>query len=47
MMDISGNNNTIAVTYVSGRGHVGVKEVELLLDTSVVDLSSGFGEAAS
>ena len=43
---MSGNQNTVAVTYISGKGQVGVKEVDLLLDTSVVSDNQGFGEAA-
>ena len=35
-LHLSGTQNTVAVTYISGKGQVGVKEVDLLLDTSVV-----------
>lgn len=47
LLHLSGNQNTVAVIYVSGKGQVGVKEVELLLDTSVVSDSLGFGDAAA
>ena len=47
LLHLSGNQNTVAVTYLSGKGQVGVKEIELLLDTSVVSDSLGFGDAAA
>ena len=45
-LNLSGNQNTVAVTYISGKGQVGVKEVDLLLDTSVVSDNRGFGDVA-
>ena len=48
MINLSGNHNTIAVTYVSGLGQINIKEVELLLDTSVTSNNSGgFGDLAA
>ena len=46
-LHLSGNQNTLAVYYVSGMGQVGVTEVELLLDSRVVNTAGGFAEAAA
>ena len=34
-LHLSNAQNTVTVTYISGKGDIGVKDVELLLDTSV------------
>ena len=45
-LHLSGNDNTVAVSYISGEGEVGVKEVEIFLETRV-ETNSGFTEAAA
>ena len=45
-LHLSNAQNTVTVTYISGKGDIGVKEVDLLLDTSVVSDNHGFGEVA-
>ena len=45
-LHLSNAQNTVTVTYISGKGDVGVKDVELLLDTSVASDNQGFGDVA-
>ena len=45
-LHLSNAQNTVTVTYISGKGDIGVKDVELLLDTSVASDNQGFGDVA-
>ena len=44
-LHLRGNDNTVAVYYISGEGQVGVKEIEIFLDTRI-DESKNFTSAA-